>query len=222
MVDACGIKRVAFRTAWNQAFAPAAAPPAAAVDPEAAAKAVDQSFISWAPYLQNNSSRIRYLSTLMQAGDVSPRSLRYKIALHQDARQGKYWPPDTHSVEHIFARNFFDPNPNAPNQAALHAFGFNHIAEYQTFCGRIGNIMPLNPLLNGTLGNYSPADKAPYYERQTTPNGNNLVPIGMTPVQYSPTAVRLGRNIRRMNEVEQRAYIDLRSIYMVCFAASVI
>lgn len=94
MVDACGVKAAAFLRAWNQAFV--------------AGTPLQDSCNSWADgYLHHHASRYRYLRDLLSPGEVSPSSRRYKIALLKDARNGRYWPADERSVEHLFTRQTF-------------------------------------------------------------------------------------------------------------------
>jgi|GEM_PF-6047997 len=199
MVDACGVKAASFLYAWNQVFA--------------GGQMLQDSFDCWVGYLQNWNSRFNYLRDLLSPGDVSPSSLRYKVMLLKEASHGRYWPTGTHHVEHIFAVNLL----------SWGNYGFAHIADYQAFCNKIGNIVPLDKALNTSIGANDPATKANYYINQTTLSSRNCVPNGMTPTSYSPTAVQLGQDIALLrNLADQRAFIDIRNIDMVSFAASVI
>lgn len=203
MVDACGVKAASFLWAWNQAFA--------------IGVVFQYSCNSWAGYLEAWSSRFRYLRDLLLPGDVSPSSHRYKIALLKDVSNGRYWPAGRHSVEHIFPTQMFGINLPAGNP-----YGFGHIADYQSFCNRIGNILPLDLDLNRSIGANTPTIKRRHYVSQTTLNGTSVVPPGMTPATYSPTAVQLGGSLAGLCQVDEKWLIELRNFEMVCFAATVI
>lgn len=201
MVDACGVKTATFMSTWKVAFSATSTP--------------QSSFDAWSGYLDSWSSRYNYLVDLLNTGDVSPSSLRYKVALSQDAAAGKAWMAGTHTVEHIF--------PQALATYITGGYGFNHEIDYYEFCNRLGNIVPLDEILNKSLNANSPETKAPYYINQTTTSGASCTPVGITPTMYSPTAVKIGIEISALGvSGDQRGYIDLRNIDMVCFAASVI
>lgn len=201
MVDSCGVKTASFMGAWRQAFS-------ASPTPEA-------SFAAWGGYLQSWNSRYNYISNLLSTGDVSSSSLRYKIALLEDAAQGKEWIRVADDVEHIFATKL--------STSISGGYGFNHPTDYEEFCNRIGNIVPLDSRLNRSLNANNPAIKAPRYVNQTTVLGIACNPEGIAPIEYSPTAVQIGHDLSMLDlPADQREFIELRSIRMVCFAASVI
>ena len=204
MVDACGVKTASFMSTWRMAFAATPTPQTA-----------QSTFEAWAGYLDSWWSRHNYIVDLWSTGDVSQSSLRYKVALLQDAAAGKAWMAGTHNVEHIFAQ--------ALATSMTGGYGFIHQTDYDNFCNRLGNIVPLNESLNQSLNSNNPATKMPYYISQTTISGVSCTSVGMTPTMYSPTAVQIGADLSALvTPSDQREYIDLRNIDMVCFAASVI
>lgn len=201
MVDSCGVKTASFMSVWKQAFA--------------ATSTLQSSFDAWAGYLDSWGSRYSYLSALLSTGDISQSSLRYKIALLNDAAQGKDWTGGRDNVEHIFAMKLAT--------SISGGYGFSHPSDYEEFCNRIGNIVPLDDSLNKSIGANDPATKAPRYVNQTAFNGTPCNPAGLTPMMYSPTAVQIGNDLITLPmPIDQREFIELRNIEMVCFAASVI
>jgi hypothetical protein len=201
MIDACGVKTASFLTAWRSAFTEGATP--------------HRAFQAWADYLDTWYSRFNYLRDLLAPGDDAPNSLRYKVALLKEKALGREWPIGDDTVEHIFAK--------ALSSSLTGGYGFSHKADYDAFCCKLGNLIPLDERLNSSISANPPHVKASYYISQQTLSGKSVAPAGLTPLTYSPSAVAVGNRINLLsNPTEQRIFIELRTIEMACFAATVL
>lgn len=165
-------------------------------------------------YLTVNKGR-GYILDFIYGWSNDRNSDAYRLALDFEASKGRHWPIlDKDAVEHIFAGNGYLALGNAP------AYGFLLESKYNELVNSVGNIMPLDNRLNGSIGNKPPIDKATYYISQNLVNGTTVLPPGMNANDYSPSAVEVGTRLSNLgyDYAAHRLLVELRTLELAVFA----
>ena len=165
-------------------------------------------------YLRANKGR-GYVLDFVYGWNNDRNSDAYRLVLDFEASKGRHWPiSGQDEVEHIFAANGYSSLGNAL------AYGFSLQSQYDELVASIGNILPLEKRLNASIGKKAPIDKANYYISQSLVSGTSVLPLGMSAIAYSPSAVEVGNRLSCLgyDYAAHKLLVELRTLELAAFA----